>query len=104
MWLHSVLTAISEIESRYPGLALEVSNYEVGSLSDPERNDNFYKVAVAIVEPFSFNGGDPSSEGARLYSQMTEEHGFAQVKASLPGSDDEGVWRRICDLVEQNGY
>lgn len=104
MWLHSVLTAISEIESRYPGLALEVSNYEVDSLSDPERHDNFYKVAVAIVEPFAFNGGDPNSEGARLYNQMTEEHGFAQVKANLPGSDDEGVWRRICDLVEQNGY
>ena len=103
MWLKSVSNAISEVESQHPGLAARVAALDPALEWTPEEWKDYSVVAAAIVEPFIFPGGE--SEDADWYYEHCDEHGLGQVKANLDSCcGDPESWRKICDLIDVQGY
>jgi hypothetical protein len=102
MWIQSVFNAISEVEYSRPGLANRVAAFDPDSEWTESEWRDYGFVAGAIVEPFTFPGGESSDE--EWYYEMTETNGFGQVKANITDVENSEAWQRICDLVEIMGY
>ena len=102
MWLQSVFNAISEVEHQNPGLATEVAGYDPHGEWQPEQYEKYSKVAAAIVEPFIFPGGE--SEDEEWFYEHSEENGSGFVKANIDGIENYESWKKICDLVDIQGY
>ena len=103
MWLNSVSNAISEVEYQHPGLAKKIAELDPSVEWTPEQYRDYSVVAAAIVEPFAFPGGE--SEDEDWYYSHCEDKGFGQVKANLDSAcGDPESWRKICDLIDAQGY
>ena len=102
MWIQSVFNAISEVESAHPGLATKVANLDPESEWTPEQWEDYSKVAAAIVEPFVFPGGE--SEDEEWFYERSERDGSGFVKANIDGIENYESWKKICDLVDVQGY
>lgn len=102
MWIQSVFNAISEVEHSRPGLANRVATLDPDSEWTESEWQDYNFVAGAIVEPFTFPGGESSDE--EWYYETMEREGFGQVKANIDSVENAEAWRKICDLVEVMGY
>ena len=102
MWIQSVFNAISEVESRFPGLAKKVAQFDPNEEWTPEQWEEYSKVAGAIVEPFVFPGGESDDED--WYYQRSEEEGSGFVKGQLSDVENAEAWKKICDLLDIQGY
>ena len=102
MWIQSVFNAISEVEHMHPGLATEVAGFDPEGEWTQEQYEKYSKVAAAIVEPFIFEGGE--SEDEEWYYETSERDGSGFVKANIDGIDNAESWKKICDLVDIQGY
>lgn len=102
MWIQSVFNAISEVESENPGLATKVAGYNPEEEWSQEQWENYNKVAAAIVEPFIFPGGE--SEDEEWYYERSERDGSGFVKANIGDVENSESWRKICDIIDVQGY
>lgn len=102
MWLQSVFNAISEVEYNRPGLVQKVSNFNPDEQWDQEQWESYNYVAGAIVEPFTFPGGE--SEDEDFYYSRTEDEGYGMVKGNITGIPNHDAWIRVIELVEVMGY
>jgi hypothetical protein len=102
MWIQSVFNAISEVESEYPGLATKVANLDPNQEWTQEDWEDYNKVAAAIVEPFAFPGGE--SEDEEWYYETSERNGSGFVKANIGDVENSESWRKICDIIDIQGY
>jgi hypothetical protein len=102
MWIQSVFNAISEVESRRPGAVQRVAALNSDDEWTDDQWNDYNFVAGAIVEPFSFPGGE--SEDEDWFYQHCEEHGSGQVKANIDGVENCESWKKVCDLVDIMGY
>ena len=102
MWIQSVFNAISEVEMAHPGLATKVANLDPEGEWTQEQWGDYSKVAAAIVEPFIFEGCE--SEDEEWYYETSERDGSGFVKANIDGIENYESWKKICDLVDIQGY
>jgi hypothetical protein len=103
MWIQSVFNAISEVESMYPGLATKVANFDPNGVGWAEEEyENYGKVAADIVEPFIFEGCE--SEDEEWYYETSERNGSGFVKANIGDIENSESWRKICDIIDIQGY
>jgi hypothetical protein len=103
MWIQSVFNAISEVESTKPGAVNRVAQFNP-SCNDWTQSDweDYNLVAAAIVEPFTFPGGE--SEDDEFYYERTDRDGYGMVKANISGIENYESWVKVCDLIEAVGY
>jgi hypothetical protein len=102
MWIQSVFNAISEVESRNPGAVQRVAALNPDDEWTGEQWEEYNLVAGAIVEPFAFPGGE--SEDEEWYYETSERDGSGFVKANIDGIENYESWKKICDLVDIQGY
>lgn len=102
MWLQSVFNAISEVEHENLALVKKVAELDPEQEWSEEDWRDYSSVAAAIVEPFRFPGGE--SEDEDFYYERTERDGFGMVKGNIDNLPNAEMWRKICDLIEIQGY
>ncbi len=102
MWIQSVFNAISEVESNHPGLVNKVASFNPEDEWTPEQWEQYSNVAAAIVEPFTFPGGE--SEDEDWFYQRSERDGSGFVKGNIDNVENCESWKKVCDLVDIMGY
>ena len=102
-WINSIFNAISEVEMNSPGVVNKVAALS-SDCNEWSESDwaNYNNAAGALVEPFSFPGGESNEE--EFFYEKSEREGSDFIKGVIGDLDNSEQWGKIIDLLNEVGY